>query len=101
MCHRCTQRALSCTYPVTHKELSTIHSELLQSLIELPEDVAQDVLKRLRSGADLSTVLNQIKVGDLLLQLSVVPETRMHYAQSGNAEEFTFNNPYCSNDAGV
>lgn len=40
---------------------------------------ARDILARLRSGTDVQTLVNQVESGDLLLQLSVAPETRFRY----------------------
>lgn len=45
----------------------------------LPDREAQDVLQRLRSGADVAAILNQVKAGNLLLQMAVTPETRLRY----------------------
>jgi hypothetical protein len=36
-------------------------------------------MRRLRDGTDMKTIIRQIKDGDLLLQLSLVPETRYRY----------------------
>jgi hypothetical protein len=82
---------------VSNKELSSIHQEFLQSLKELPEKAAQDVLRRLRSGDDLATILNHVKMGDILLQLAVMPETRLRYVfpyRSEMPEEYIGDNPY-------
>lgn len=43
------------------------------------EQDARDILQRVRSGADVETLLSHVADGDLLLQLSVVPETRYRY----------------------
>jgi len=50
--------------------------EVLQSSRE--ED-AYEILRRIRAGADVETLLRHIKDGDLLLQLSLVPESRFRY----------------------
>lgn len=43
------------------------------------EQDANDILVRLRSGADIETLVSHVTNGDLLLQLSVAPETRLRY----------------------
>lgn len=45
----------------------------------VPERDARDILTRLRSGTDAETLLSNISNGDLLLQLSVAPESRFRY----------------------
>lgn len=45
----------------------------------MPERDAQDILARIRSGTDIETVLSHVATGNLLLQLSVVPESRYRY----------------------
>jgi hypothetical protein len=63
----------------------------------LPDKEAQNVLRRLRQGNDVATIVDQIKAADFLLQLSVVPETRMRYELPYRTEmpvELLDNNPY-------
>lgn len=45
----------------------------------MPEQEAQTLLSTIRSGVDVSTVLNHFKAGSLLLQLAEVPETRLQF----------------------
>ena len=40
---------------------------------------AMEILSRLQAGHDIETVLNSIKAGSVLLQLRMVPETRLRY----------------------
>ena len=64
---------------------------------DLPEQEAQDIFQRIRSGADITTILNQVKAGDLLLQLAVMPETRFCYEfpyRSTMPEDYFPDNPY-------
>ena len=39
------------------------------------EDRAMEIFRRLRSGMDTDSILRQVEAGDLLLQLSCIPET--------------------------
>ena len=55
------------------------HERLYAALRTMSEQDSRAVLDKLRLGADVSTVLRQIKEGDLLLQLSLVPESRRRY----------------------
>ncbi|RGP76742.1 hypothetical protein FLONG3_5182 [Fusarium longipes] len=75
----------------------TIYEELIGLLRNLPDQDAQLVLKRIRSGADVGSVLQQAKAGDVLLQMAVVPETRYRYEFPYRAEmpkEFYIDNLY-------
>ena len=45
----------------------------------LPKDDAHELLDKIRSGADIDALISQVADGDLVLQLSVVPETRYRY----------------------
>ncbi|KAL8822314.1 MAG: hypothetical protein Q9191_006949 [Dirinaria sp. TL-2023a] len=71
--------------------------ELFELLKTLPNEEAQAVLQRIKSNGDISTILSHIKAGDLLLQMAVVPETRMRYDfpyRSEMPEDCFPNNPY-------
>ncbi|KAF4973299.1 hypothetical protein FSARC_374 [Fusarium sarcochroum] len=75
----------------------TIHEELIGLLKNLPDQDAQDVLQRIRSGTNLGSVLNHVRTGDILLQMAVVPETRFRYEFPYRPEmlkENDLNNPY-------
>lgn len=79
------------------QDRSEAHEELIELLRNLPEEDAQSVLQRLRSGSGVKTILNQVKAGDLLLQLSVSPETRFRYQfpyKSQMPQEYIIDNPY-------
>ncbi|KAL8783320.1 MAG: hypothetical protein Q9195_009428, partial [Heterodermia aff. obscurata] len=84
-CAKCVQAGESCVYEVaedetrytalkkTNKSLMEDNSEmqqLLDCLRTRSEAEALDILHRLRSGADPSTVLELVRDGDLLLQAS-------------------------------
>ncbi|KAJ4227937.1 hypothetical protein NW759_004026 [Fusarium solani] len=71
--------------------------ELYGLLATLSDDEAPGVLRRIRSGADVDTILNQIRAGDLLLQMALAPETRFRYEFpyiSDMPEGLLSNNPY-------
>ncbi|KAF5231123.1 hypothetical protein FAUST_9429 [Fusarium austroamericanum] len=75
----------------------TIYEELMGLLKNLPEQDAQDIFKRIRSGADAGSVLQQAKAGDVMLQMAVVPETRYRYEfpyRSDMPKDFHIDNPY-------
>jgi len=55
------------------------------------------VLRNLRSGTDVSTILDHVKAGSALLQMAVSPETRYRYElpyRTEMPEEYALNNPY-------
>ena len=71
--------------------------ELFDLLKKLPDEEAQGVLQRIRSNTDVETILRHVKAADLLLQMAVVPETRLRYAfpyRSAMPEDCLSNNPY-------
>ncbi|UNI23335.1 hypothetical protein JDV02_009163 [Purpureocillium takamizusanense] len=113
-CASCIHRGLHCQYvSATASETNsealkrkvtemqqTIedHERLYAALRNMSEQDSHAVLDKLRLGADVSTVLRQIKEGDLLLQLSLVPESRRRYEfpYSANMPAYlqTPDNPY-------
>ncbi|KAF2656565.1 hypothetical protein K491DRAFT_767645 [Lophiostoma macrostomum CBS 122681] len=65
-----------------HEDLrkkQTAHEELFDLLKTMPETDAMDVLHRIRAGGDAQDILNHVKEGNLLMQLSLVPENRRRY----------------------
>ncbi|KJZ79148.1 hypothetical protein HIM_01299 [Hirsutella minnesotensis 3608] len=63
----------------------------------LPYLDAQHVLNRLRSGTDITTILDHVKAGNILIQMAVAPETRFRYSfpyRSEMPDEYYPNNPY-------
>ncbi|RTE81585.1 hypothetical protein BHE90_003910 [Fusarium euwallaceae] len=111
-CRRCVDKGILCQYMTrpgesrlqafnrNHHDLkdrATVHEEVLDLLKTLPDRDAQDVLKRIRSGTAIETVLSQVKAGDLLLQMSLVPETRLRYEFPYRSEmpaDYARDNPY-------
>ena len=75
----------------------TVQQEVFDLLKTLPDQQAQNVLQMIRSGVDASTIVNQVKAADLLLQLAVEPETRFRYEfpyRSEMPRNYISNNPY-------
>lgn len=66
----------------------------------MSETEAADVFLRIRTGGDVQEILNHVKEGSLLMQLSLVPETRRRYElpHVPNMPAFTLvpNNAYLS-----
>lgn len=63
----------------------------------LPEKDAQSVLRNWRSGSDIPTILNHVKAGDILIQMSLLPETRFRYEFPYRSEiprDYTVDNTY-------
>ncbi|OAA66323.1 Zn(2)-C6 fungal-type DNA-binding domain protein [Cordyceps fumosorosea ARSEF 2679] len=100
-CRRCAQRRLPCIYAARPGETeaqavrrgyralrarATEHEEVVALLRRLPEADAGNLLRRLRAGAPLAAVLNQVRAGDALLQMAVKPETRFRYVLPYRAE---------------
>lgn len=53
--------------------------ELYEILRSKNETVAMDIFRRIRAGDDAGTILRYLKDGDLLLQISLVPESWYRY----------------------
>jgi hypothetical protein len=63
----------------------------------MPDSEAENVLKRIRAGADASTIVNQVRAGNVLIQMALTPETRYRYELPYRSEmptDFLPNNPY-------
>ena len=55
------------------------HQKVIRALRSHPEDDAQAILARIRRGDDIDTIARHVDYGDLLLQVSLQPETRYRY----------------------
>lgn len=53
--------------------------QILDILRVRPEKDAIEILKRMRQGMDTATILRHVTVGNIMLQLSLVPEARYRY----------------------
>lgn len=85
-CTACAARKTACRYVETEarqvrrkyedlrKHRST-HEELLGLMRTLPERDAVDLFHQLRAGRDVGAILNQVRDGDLLLQMHLVPDS--------------------------
>ena len=93
-CQPCTQCGRKCHYLAAASEtrLQAIKREnkalktqkspyerLVEIMKSASEQDASGLLARLRSGADVETLVSHVTNGNLLLQLSVAPETRFRY----------------------
>jgi hypothetical protein len=89
-------QALKRKHEDTHTEVS-VYKELFSILRKVPENEAQDITRRIRSGADPASVVQRFQSADLLLQLAVTPETRLRYELPYIKEmppSLTKDNPY-------
>jgi hypothetical protein len=57
----------------------SVYKELFSILRNVTENDAQDITRRIRSGADPASLVQRFKTADLLLQLAVTPETCLRY----------------------
>ncbi|KAL7790796.1 hypothetical protein V8C37DRAFT_176366 [Trichoderma ceciliae] len=94
-CSGCVRRQIECLYASAHREetvsaalkrkyqeegkKSSLYEELFAALQTCPEKDAMTMFSLVRQGIDPGALLRQIRDCDLLLQLSVVPETRRRY----------------------
>ncbi|KAI0593504.1 hypothetical protein F4775DRAFT_577668 [Biscogniauxia sp. FL1348] len=94
-CAYCTTRDLECVYDTiaaaeTHTQAlkrkfheiqdeKSAYSDVYELLRNRPQAEAEDILQRIRGGADAQSVVRHVLYGDVLLQLSLTPETRFRY----------------------
>jgi hypothetical protein len=93
-CSRCIQQATECVYTTnvseTHsqalkRKYSTLvkdsqpYKEIFELLKSVSEQDATEIIRKMKSGVDPSTILQQVTEGNLLLQLSLAPEVRFRY----------------------
>lgn len=62
---------------MTHQK--SPYEELFDSLRHKSDEESTEILRRIRAGSDIHTILHQVKDGDLLLQLSSVPEKQRRH----------------------
>lgn len=55
------------------------YEQLFELLKSAPEQDSREILSRLRQGTDVESLVSHATDGNLLLQLSVIPETRYRY----------------------
>jgi hypothetical protein len=93
-CKECMRKLTVCQYPELDNGLSkhdlqsqvkdltrrvSTFEQFLQLLKTVPEEHAATMLEHVRAGTDVDNLLNNFTEADLLLQLSVVPDTRRRY----------------------
>ena len=93
-CSFCVSAGVNCVYSTsqdeTHSqalkrklselnEKETTFEQIFEHLRDRSEEEADEIVKRIRAGADPESILRYINDGDLLLQLALVPETRYRY----------------------
>lgn len=61
------------------RDKRSAYEELFDLIKTMSEADSIDVLHRIRAGGNVQDILNQVKDGNLLMQLSLVPETRRRY----------------------
>ncbi|KAF2655122.1 hypothetical protein K491DRAFT_693149 [Lophiostoma macrostomum CBS 122681] len=108
-CHACATHETVCYYPATETRLirqrynelrqrEAIHEELVELLRDMTERDAAEVVRRLQAGMDVASIVNHVRDGNLLIQLSLAPETRrlyeFPYLSGMPSHLFTANNPY-------
>ncbi|CEI70926.1 hypothetical protein FVEN_g9698 [Fusarium venenatum] len=94
-CTACINKGLECHYQASYQDLRilkrkydeiqgkvNIYEQLWHLLRCLPERESHDIVRRLREGADVTTIRRQINNGDLQLQLASTPETRLYNGQA-------------------
>jgi hypothetical protein len=62
----------------TH-ERAEVLLQIHQHIRDRPEPESNEIVKRIRAGADPECIARYIREGDLLLQLALVPESRYRY----------------------
>lgn len=93
-CSLCVRHRTDCRYATAptethsqalkrkHSELQdriTPYEELFGLLKSKSETESLEILRRVRSGAEVGSILRHARDGDLLIQLSLAPETRRRY----------------------
>ncbi|KAI1410532.1 hypothetical protein F5Y13DRAFT_201990 [Hypoxylon sp. FL1857] len=94
-CDLCVRHGTDCRYATTgpaethsqalkrkHSELQnrfTPYEELFDLLKTKSETESLEILRRIRSGNDVGSIIRHAKDGDLLIQLSLAPEARRRY----------------------
>ncbi|KAK3368671.1 hypothetical protein B0H63DRAFT_497828 [Podospora didyma] len=93
-CVECTRRETDCAYDTGGDETpgralkrrfadlenqASVFENIYRILRTRPQPEADAVLNRIRAGEDPETILRHVQHGDLLLQLSVIPESRYRY----------------------
>ncbi|KAF5988782.1 nitrate assimilation regulatory nirA [Fusarium coicis] len=85
-CEECRKRKSKVFMPLALQRKFTEMSgdkgrvdSLLAIMREKPEDVAQAVFRRVRTGSDPEAILSSIEGGDILMQLHLAPASQVRY----------------------
>lgn len=90
-CKSCLRKGLECDYQIDQflsvrkrkydeiEEKAGNFEQLYHLLRCLPEQDSQGILQRLRQGADVGTIIRQVKDGNLILQLAWAPDAQLHH----------------------
>lgn len=80
------------------QQQEAVYKKLFDLIKNMPEQDALEIVRRLRAGADAEGIINQVRDGTLLIQLSLAPDTgrmyRIPYKSERPGHLFTANNPY-------
>ncbi|KAH7394487.1 hypothetical protein BKA66DRAFT_509750 [Pyrenochaeta sp. MPI-SDFR-AT-0127] len=94
-CFECEKRATTCYYAARSTETpgqavrrrndelqaqNEAYAELFGLIKTRPDDESLEILRRIKMGAGVESVLRHVKEADLLIQLALVPETRCRYS---------------------
>ncbi|KAH6642661.1 hypothetical protein C7974DRAFT_385900 [Boeremia exigua] len=94
VCWECQRRATACHYAAHLSETqgqavkrrhnllqrqNDAYAELIVLIQTRPDNESLEILRRIKMGADVEDILRHVRDGDLLVQLSVEPETRLRY----------------------
>ncbi|KAF2633414.1 hypothetical protein BU25DRAFT_444169 [Macroventuria anomochaeta] len=94
VCWECLKRSTLCHYAAhltetqgqavkrKHDALriqNEAYAELFALIQTRPDNESLEILRRIKMGADVESILRHVRDGDLLVQLSVEPETRLRY----------------------
>lgn len=61
------------------RDANSVYTELFEAIRTRDRADVDAIVQQIRSGADADTTLKRIRNGDLLLQLSLAPETKYRY----------------------
>ena len=61
------------------QESLTRHEELYTLIKSRTQPEVNEIVRRIRTGSDVESILRYVKDGDLLLQLHLAPDTRLRY----------------------
>ena len=108
-CAACVKRNSPCRYDPTetrqirkkHERLQqrqTTYEDLIELLRTMTEQDAAEVFRLLKAGRDVGSIVKHVRDGNLLMQLSLTPETvrqyEFPYMTKMPSHLFVTNNPY-------